>query len=101
MQSDSYTLQGPVEEQDGELGSSDDSSVHSELSQSLLQGKLYLSNINISIQCLFFEHVKCLGLCIHTLQQLFHCIGISIRCQRVSNTPGIIQIKFVFFVMFK
>jgi hypothetical protein len=48
IQSDAYTLQDSVEEQDGELGSSDDSSVHSDLSQGLLQGKLYLSIINIS-----------------------------------------------------
>jgi hypothetical protein len=61
MQSDSYPLQDSVKEQDGELGSSDDSSVHSELSQSLLQGKLYLSNINISIQCFFFNMLNVLA----------------------------------------
>ncbi len=47
MQSKLTVHQDSVEECEGELGSSDDSSVNFELAQSLLQGKLYLSKKNI------------------------------------------------------
>ncbi len=63
------TVHHSVKERDGELGSFDDSSVHSEFSQGLLQGKLYSSyiithkpfvtlNWNISWICLTKENCE-------------------------------------------
>ncbi len=49
MQSDSDVPQDSVKERDRELRSSDYSLVQSELSQDSIQGKCYISNINISI----------------------------------------------------